>query len=296
MSYNQLTNNEDIEPVQINMELSDLEKSVMFHKDTERAFTGKYDDFYQEGDFVCKNCEHKLYSSKAKFDAGCGWPAFDDCYEGAIKYNQDADGRRTEIVCANCKIHLGHVFEGEHLTEKNTRHCVNSVSIKYVKPSSDPISVVLGCGCFWGVEYHFKKLKGILETAVGYSGGDSENPDYDEVCAGRSGHYEVVKVTYDPSIVSYEEIIKFFFEIHDFEQKNGQGNDHGQQYLSVIFYDNEVHKHSAQGVIEQLTDMGYNVATTLLPSKPFYEGELYHQDYYEKNGHQPYCHFYKKIF
>jgi len=112
--------------------LTDEEKQIIENKGTERPFTGKYDNFYKKGKYVCKRCDNPLFSSKAKFDAGCGWPSFDENFPGAVKQTQDADGMRTEITCAKCDSHLGHVFTGERLTDKNTRHCVNSLSIKFI--------------------------------------------------------------------------------------------------------------------------------------------------------------------
>lgn len=113
-------------------ELSDKERSIIENKGTEYPYTGLYNVFKGKGVFVCKRCEHPLYSSEDKFDSGCGWPSFDDEVSGNVKRIPDADGFRVEIVCENCKGHLGHVFQGERLTPKNTRHCVNSLSIKFV--------------------------------------------------------------------------------------------------------------------------------------------------------------------
>jgi peptide-methionine (R)-S-oxide reductase len=113
--------------------LTEEEKDIILNKATEPPYSGKYDDFYKEGIYVCKQCEQPLFTSEAKFKSGCGWPSFDDTFKGSVKRVPDPDGIRTEIVCSNCGGHLGHVFEGEGFTKKDTRHCVNSLSIKFVE-------------------------------------------------------------------------------------------------------------------------------------------------------------------
>ncbi len=117
--------------------LTPEEEYVIKGKGTEAPFTGEYDNLFKDGVFICRRCNTLLFSAKAKFDSGCGWPSFDENYPNAVKQIPDADGQRTEIVCAYCGAHLGHVFEGEHLTEKNTRHCVNSLSIRFIEKGKE---------------------------------------------------------------------------------------------------------------------------------------------------------------
>ncbi len=153
-------------------------------------------------------------------------------------------------------------------------------------------------GCFWGVEYHFEKLKGVKEALSGYMGGVVNNPSYREVCNGNTGHLEVVKIVYNPNLVSFETLAKLFFEIHDPTQKNGQGPDIGAQYLSAIFYNDESEKEISKKLITILESKGLQIATKLISTKntPFFEAEEYHQDYYFKHNKAPYCHKYTKRF
>ena len=151
-------------------------------------------------------------------------------------------------------------------------------------------------GCFWGVEYHFEKKKGVIDAISGYMGGMVENPNYFQVIKGNTGHLETVKVVYDPKLITYEDLAKLFFEIHDMEQTNGQGPDIGSQYLSAIFYNDIEEKKVNEKLIDILTNKGYNVATTLYKANEFFDAESYHQNYYQRKGGLPYCHSYKKIF
>jgi peptide methionine sulfoxide reductase msrA/msrB len=302
--------------VQLNP-LTPEEQRVIIHKGTEPAFSGQYDKFHEAGTYTCKQCGAPLYRSRDKFDSGCGWPSFDDEIPGAVRRQSDADGMRTEILCARCGGHLGHVFLGERLTPKNTRHCVNSISMNFVPDNAgmgapaavaapgeqppapaapQPAKAVFAGGCFWGVQYFLEKAPGVLATRVGYTGGHQDQPTYQQVCRHNTGHYEAVEVTYDPSQTTYENLAKVFFETHDPTQPGGQGPDIGQQYESVIFYADAAEKATAQKLIGILKQKGYRVVTKVLPAQTFWPAEDYHQQYYDKNGHTPYCHTYTKRF
>ena len=302
--------------------LSGLEADVLLRKATEPPYTGEYIDNHAAGTYMCRQCGMPLYHSEDKFESGCGWPSFDKEVAGAVRRVPDADGRRVEIVCANCGGHLGHVFEGEGFTEKNTRHCVNSLSMKFAPAGSDEEKAALarldnktsgpagpaahasaaantaqptaasGCtataimagGCFWGVEDAFQKIPGVCEAVSGYTGGHTVNPSYEDVCRGDTGHAEAVLVRFDPARVSYEQILRRFFEIHDPTQLNRQGPDWGEQYRSAVFYENAEQKDVAQKLIARLQALGYKVVTQLAPAGPFYAAEAYHQDFTRRTG------------
>ncbi len=281
-------------------QLTPEEKKVIIEKGTEAPFTGQYNKHSEKGTYTCRQCGTALFRSGDKFDSECGWPSFDDEINGAVKRIADADGRRTEIVCANCNGHLGHVFTGEGFTSKNLRHCVNSISMDFM-PAPDtekPITevAIFASGCFWGTEYYFKKAKGVVSTTVGYIGGHVQNPDYEQVCTGETGHAEAVKVVFDPLVTTYEKLAKLFFETHDFSQVNGQGPDIGEQYRSVVFHTGGEQKQITEKLIRELTQKGFKVATTVQQAGEFYEAEKYHQNYYFKTGGTPYCHIKRKVF
>jgi len=286
-----MNNNKNFRP------LSSFESWVIDKKGTETPFTGEYCNTNSPGHYHCKRCDSPLYRSQDKFPSHCGWPSFDDEISGSVKRIPDPDGRRTEIVCNSCGGHLGHIFEGEEFTSKNLRHCVNSISLVFKASESQPTSIALfASGCFWGTEFHFAKVPGVLATRVGFAGGHIENPSYKQVCAGSTGHLECCEVTYNPTQVSYEHLCKLFFETHDFSQTNGQGPDIGPQYLSALFLSSTDERRVAEKIIETLKEKCFKVATQIRPNAHFWPAEDYHQKYYFHEAKTPYCHIYRKIF
>ena len=269
------------------------EEQVIVHKGTEAPFSGQFDKFNKVGTYVCRQCGAALYRSSDKFDAGCGWPSFDAEIPGAVKHLPDADGQRTEIECAHCGAHLGHVFTGEKMTVKDTRHCVNSISLDFVKQADMTNHfdrAVFAGGCFWGVEYFLQQATGVVQTTVGYTGGHTQKPTYEDVCGHKTGHAEAVEVLYDPIQTSFEKLARLFFEIHDPTQVDGQRPDMGDQYRSEIFYVNEDQKRVTEKLIGDLKQKGWHVATRVEPAGVFWPAEAYHQNYDQRTGNQPYCH------
>ena len=279
--------------------LTPLARAVMLDKATERPFTGSYDDFNAPGSYLCRHCGHALYRASHKFHSGCGWPSFDEEIPHAVNRQLDEDGQRTELLCMYCNAHLGHEFIGEGYTPTNIRQCINSASLDYAYDAHVLIAeeAIFAGGCFWGVEHYFRQLPGVVQVEVGYIGGKLESPSYERVCQGDSGHYEAVRVLYDTQKLSFKDVCKYFLEIHNPFQADGQGPDLGSQYLSAIFYYHDAQKHIARNLLHILAEQeGQQPATKLLPISVFWPAEAYHQNYYSKKQQQPYCHRYTKRF
>lgn len=271
---------------------------IVRDRGTEYPHTGVYNLSDIPGSYLCRQCGLALFRATDKFTSSCGWPSFDDDIKNAVTTCLDADDFRHEIICARCQAHLGHVFKGEYLTSKNTRYCVNSLSLDFIVNTAviDTEEGIFAGGCFWGMEHYFKQLSGILKTEVGYTGGHKSHPTYQEVCTKNTGHLEAIRVIYDPKIITYEKITKYFFEIHDPTQTDGQGPDHGEQYFSAVFYYNDMQQQTALSLIQQLEKNHYKIVTQLLPVSIFWPAEDYHQAYYQKAGKHPYCHHYVSRF
>jgi peptide methionine sulfoxide reductase msrA/msrB len=271
--------------------LTDDEKHIIRDKGTEAPFTGKYWNATAQGVYLCRQCGTPLYLSESKFESHCGWPSFDDEIPGSVRRRPDIDGRRTEILCAHCGGHLRHGFGGEKFTARDTRDCVNSVSIAFVPAEKWPLErAIFAGGCFWGVEHLFREIPGVLTVRSGYTGGTAAKPTYEQVCTGKTGHAEAVEILFDPAKVSYEKLARRFFEIHDPTEKNRQGPDVGTQYRSAVFYTTPEQKKTAESLIALLGSRGYNVVTEVAPASTFWPAEQYHQDYFAKHPERAICH------
>ena len=259
---------------------------------TELPFSGKFNNHFEKGTYVCAACKAPLFRWDTKYDHGTGWPSFTSpMSDDSIEYREDLSFsmKRIEVRCAACGAHLGHVFD-DGPAPSFEDYCVNSASLDFIPgekaSASKSETAVFAAGCFWGVEYKFREIKGVKDTEVGYTGGMTENPDYGQVCTDKTGHAEAVRVTFDPSIIPYEDMVRFFFTIHDPTQVDGQGPDVGTQYRSVIFTADEPQKKTAQKVMDELQASGRftkPIATGIVPASKFTRAEEYHQRYYEKN-------------
>lgn len=276
--------------------LSPEQYYVLREEGTERAYTGKLLLNKDKGIYKCAACGNELFTDEMKFDSHCGWPSFDKEIKGGkiITKEDNSHGmQRTEIECAKCGGHLGHLFD-DGPTETGMRYCVNSLSLEFVPENKlqKNDTIVLGGGCFWCVEAVYELLDGVVKVESGYAGGTVKNPTYKQVCTGNTGHAEVVKVIYNPVKISLEKILEVYFTVHDPTTLNRQGADVGTQYRSVVFYTNENQKKTVEKMIVLLTTKNAfdaPIVTEVKSLKNFFSAEGYHQDYYELNKTEPYC-------
>ena len=306
--------------------LSPLQYKVTQEDGTEAPFSNEYWDNKKEGIYVDVVTGEALFSSKDKYDSGTGWPSFTKPLKQEVvttKTDNKMFMARTEVRSKIGDSHLGHLFNDGPKEAGGNRYCMNSSSLKFIpvneleekgygeflnlfKDSNNstssaevkPQEIVLAGGCFWGMEELLRTQKGVIDVEVGYAGGDSAAATYDQVKTGRTGNAESVKIKYDPSQLSLEDLLKYFFKIHDPTTLNRQGNDTGTQYRSAIFTTTKEQLEVAKSVKDIVQKSGAwkkDLTTEILPLNGFIRAEGYHQDYLQKNPGGYTCHFLRDV-
>ena len=270
--------------------LSPEQHRVTRERGTERAFSSDMCGLFEPGLYRCVCCDTLLFDAGEKFESGTGWPSFTQpARDNAVGYRVDNTYgmQRVETVCNTCDAHLGHVFP-DGPEPSGLRYCINALAL--AKSVESQAMATFGGGCFWCTEAVFQQLDGVRKVESGYSGGDTANPNYEQVCSGQTGHAEVVQVTYDPSTITYADLVRIHLSTHNPTTPDRQGADRGTQYRSIILTHDDEQETVAKRVIEEMeSSFDDPIVTEVKPLDVFHAAERYHQDYYLSNPDKPYC-------
>jgi peptide methionine sulfoxide reductase msrA/msrB len=303
---------------ELKKKLSSEQFAVTQQCGTEPPFHNAYWDNHKPGIYVDVVSGEPLFSSLDKFDSGTGWPSFTrplQATEVVEKKDSTLGMVRTEVRSKMADSHLGHVFDDGPADKGGLRFCINSAALKFIPVEEmdqagygqylEPFvkaglvkapmheTAILAGGCFWGMEEIIRKIPGVIKTTVGYSGGTTADPTYEEVCTGTTGHAESIQVEFDSSRLSYETLLDYFFRMHDPTTLNRQHNDVGTQYRSAIFYTSEAQKQTAESVKARWDKSGKfsrPITTEITAAGKFYPAEEYHQKYLVKHPGGYTCH------
>lgn len=299
---------------ELKKKLTPMQYKCTQEEGTEAPFENAYWNNKADGIYVDVVTGEPLFSSVDKYDSGSGWPSFTKPIESGhttTKSDKKLGAERTEVRSKSGDSHLGHVFDDGPRDAGGQRFCINSAALNFIPvdkmkekgygrflfPFANKkgwqVATVAG-GCFWGVEDLVRQEPGVIETLVGYTGGKTKNPTYNDVKTGVTGHAEAVQILFDPKVTSYEKVLLSFFKLHDPTTANQQGNDKGTQYRSAIFFHNKEQKDVAEKVIKRVNDSGAwkkPVVTQVVNFENFTNAEDYHQKYLIKNPGGYTCHF-----